>query len=118
MAYDKEELKELSFKAIKRHKVAKTDYLIPYLPCSQKTFYNHGLHLLQSIKDALFEQRVARKTKLVKRWEESENATLNIAAFKLLADDDELERLQGDKKTEIEVRTVQVENREKGLDEN
>ena len=117
MAYDTEELVNSALKAIKKYKIAKVDYLAPYLPCALRTFYNHKLHELPSIKEALFEQRVARKSNLIKRWEGSENATLNIAAFKLLADEDELERLNGDKKPLAEQKKVEIENREKGLDD-
>lgn len=117
MAYDKGELEKIALKAIKKNKISKVSYVAPYLPCSLATFYNLELEKLESIKEALFQQRINRKKKLVEKWEDSDNATLNIAAFKLLADDDELERLNGDKKTEVTIRTVQVENREKGLDD-
>jgi len=100
MAYDKAELEKLALKAIKKHKIAKVSYLTPKLPCSDATFYNHNLEKLESIKTALYEQRIARKEQLINKWEGSDNATLSIAAFKLLADDDELERLSVSKPDE------------------
>lgn len=93
MAYTTKELEELALEAIEENEVARVSYLIPYLPISNSTFYNHGLDKLESIKDALFQQRINRKEKLINKWEHSDNATLSIAAFKLLADEQELAAL-------------------------
>lgn len=103
MAYDKKELEEKALKAIELHKIAKVSYIAPYLPCALSTFYGHELEKSEKIKEALNLQKINRKQKLLKRWEESENATLNIAAFKLLADEDELERLNNSENREQDV---------------
>jgi len=108
MAYDKKELEKQALQAIEENEIARISYLIPYIECSEATFYNHKLEQLESIKAALQTQRIARKTKLIKKWEESESATLNIAAFKLLADEEELQRLSNDRKTEEESKGVTV----------
>ena len=108
MAYKKKDLEEQALKAIKKNKIARISYLIPHIECSEATFYNHKLEQLESIKDALQAQRIARKTKLVKKWEDSENATLNIAAFKLLADEEELQRLSNERKGEEENKGITV----------
>lgn len=97
MAYNREDLEKKCLAAIKKYKIAHVRYLLPHLPCCEKTFYNLELQEVQAIKDALNEQKRKRKAKLIDKWEQSENATLSIAAFKLLAEDDELERLTSNK---------------------
>lgn len=103
MAYDKEELEKLSLKVIKDEKIAWYSYLIAYLPCSSSTFYNLEMEKVESIKEALYNNKIERKEKLVSKWENSDNATLSIAAFKLLADDQELNRLNNSQKDEDNV---------------
>jgi len=93
MAYNKKELERLALEAIALNGIAWIKYLIPHLPCASSTFYNLEMEKVESIKEALQNKRIARKEKLISKWEESDNATLNIAAFKLLADDQELDRL-------------------------
>jgi len=118
MAYDKAEIENLALKAIKKHKIAKVAYLIPYLPCSTSTFYDLNLEKSEGIKEALYKNRIERKQKLIDKWEESDNPTLSIASFKLLADDDELERLNVErKKPNEENQTIIIEGRIKGLDD-
>lgn len=101
MAYDTGELIKLSLEAIKVHSIARVTYLLPHLPCSHQTFYTKELDKHEGIKKALYNKRAERKKKLIDKWEESDNATLSIAAFKLLADEDELERLNN--KVEIDL---------------
>jgi len=90
MGYDKENLEKLSIAAIKKHSLTRIQHIISYLPCVSATFYNFELEKLETIKEALFINREKKKKKLTDRWEKSENPTLQIAAFKLLADEDEL----------------------------
>jgi len=86
MAYEKKEIEELALKAIKKHRIVFVTYVSAYLPCSNSTFYDLGLEKSELIKEALFENKVKKKAKLLDKWEESENATLNIAVFKLTDD--------------------------------
>lgn len=55
--------------------------------------YQLGLNENEDIKRALEEHRVAKKDLLKEKWLDSDNPTLAIAAFKLIADKEELERL-------------------------
>lgn len=101
MAYSTKELEKLALIAIEKHKLRKIEQLICYVPCSRATFYNHKLDELDSIKEALFKVKESKKLKMTDKWENSDNPTLQIAAFKLMADDDELAKLNS-QKTEIE----------------
>lgn len=97
MAYDKTELEQLSVDAIEKHRLTNITYVAAYLPCSTSTFYDLKLEKSEDIKRALYSNRVNKKTKLVNNWEDSENPTLQIAAFKLMADEKELDRLTSSK---------------------
>lgn len=100
MSIKNEDIIKIALEAIKEHEIAMITYVMPYLPCSQSTFYDKGLEKTEEIKAALFENKIKRKQKLLNKWEKSDNATLNIAAFKLLADEDELRRLNSEKAKE------------------
>ena len=93
MQYDKDSLSKQSIAVIKKHNLTRIQHVISYLPCVSATFYNFELEKLESIKEALFINREKKKKKLTDRWEDSENPTLQIAAYKLLADEDELLKL-------------------------
>ena len=93
MGYDTNELERKAIEAIKEHGVIYIEEVCAYLPCSRATFYNHGLDKLDTIKEALEDSRIIKKAELRKKWERSENATLNISLYKLLANEEELMRL-------------------------
>jgi len=97
MAYKKAELEELAISAIEEHNLPFINSVVCFLPCSEKTFFNWKLHELQSIKDALMVNKIKTKMKLRKNWEsDMASATVQIALYKLLADDDELNALNGE----------------------
>jgi hypothetical protein len=93
MAYDTKELIELSFEAIKKHKLFFIEDLVAYLPCSSRTFYNHDLHNMQELKDLVATNRIITKRKLQRNWEQSENATLQMGLMKMIASIEERQRL-------------------------
>jgi hypothetical protein len=105
MGYKKIELEEMALDAIDENKLVNTKEVISYLPCSTATFYNWKLEQLESIKKALNDNRVSIKAKLRKNWLASDNATVNIALYKLLATEDELKALNGESKQELSVRS-------------
>lgn len=92
---------EKSLKAIEEKGLVFIDEIAPAIGVSRATFYNHGLDKLDSIKDCLTLNRVKRKSGLRRKWYENDNATTQIALYKLLAETEELERLNG--KAEIKV---------------
>ena len=93
MGYNTKELEKQALEAIKEHGLVFIEEIVAFLPCSKPTFYEHGLNELDSIKGAILFNKVSKKTKLRRNWEHSENATLNISLYKLLANEEELMRL-------------------------
>ena len=97
MAYSKAKLEKQALDAIKKHNLKFIKHLVPFLPCSSSTFYDLELEKSEAIKRAIEENRTNAKVKALHRWEQSDNPTLEIAFFKLIGDDDEVERLNGSK---------------------
>jgi hypothetical protein len=93
MAYNTNELEQQALEAIKEHGLVFIEEVVSFLPCSKPTFYEHGLNESNAIKEAIKYNKVSKKAKLRKNWEHSENATLNISLYKLLANEEELMRL-------------------------
>jgi len=97
MAYDKKELERQSLEAIGKYKLIWIEEIVSYLPCSKQTFYDHGLDKLDTIKDAILKNRNDLKVGLRKKWYESDNATTQIALYKLIGTDDESDRINSQK---------------------
>jgi hypothetical protein len=97
MAYDTKELEAQALDAISKYKLIWIEEVLSYLPCSKQTFYDHGLDKLDSIKDSILKNRTDLKVGLRKKWYESENATTQIALYKLIGTDDESDRINSQK---------------------
>lgn len=95
MAYNTDELEKKALAAIKRHNLVFIEDVVAYLPCDKTTFYRHECHECNAIKDALAENRVKTKVALRKKWKDSDNATLQVALYKLISEEDEFKRLTG-----------------------
>lgn len=93
MPYDKEEIHRQALEAIVREQCVTMSEVLLYVPVSKKTFYEWGFHESDELKNAIDAEKVKVKTKLRRNWRNSDNATLQIAEFKLASTDDELERL-------------------------
>jgi len=93
MAYKTEELKEKALEAIKEHDIIFIDELVAYLPCSKSTFYEHKLDKSDELKEAIEKKRTETKQTLRKKWKDSDNATLQMGLYKLLASDPERKAL-------------------------
>jgi hypothetical protein len=91
--FNKSKLIELSLAAIKQHELVFISEIIPFLPCSQSTFYNYELQGLELLKEALSRNRINLKLKIRRKLLESDNPIALIASYKLFANRDELERL-------------------------
>ena len=63
------------------------------LSFSRKTAYNHKLHELHTIKEAFEQNRSRGVNYLLQKWMNSDNATLQIAAFKIVSESDDHKRL-------------------------
>lgn len=93
MAYDTKRLEQQALTAIKEHNLFFFSDLAGYLPCSRQTLYDHGLDKSDSIKDALEKNILKTKNSMRSKWYKSENATLQVALMKLIADEDERRKL-------------------------
>jgi hypothetical protein len=97
MAYDKSEIREAALKAINENELTTIPEVLSYLPCSESILYETDewkSEVLEPIKKALDVKKVSLKAKMKKEWrKEGSNPTLQIAAYKLMADDDELARI-------------------------
>ena len=60
-----------------------------YVACSRSTFYEHGLDKSDAIKEAIFKNRRKGVTSLKAKWLNSENATLQLAAMRMICESDE-----------------------------
>ena len=65
------------------------DIFIHYKACTRATAYNHNLDKLDSIKEAIYMNRRKSVVSLLTKWLNSDNATLQLAAMRLICDPDE-----------------------------
>ena len=82
MAYKRAELEKQAIEAITSKNLFFIEDVVCYLPCSKKTFYDHKLHELHSIKEVLLKNKVEIKVGLRSKWYKYENATLQIALMR------------------------------------
>ena len=95
MAYSKAELERLSLEIIEEDNAIFISDVIELLPISEKTFYNYKIQEIQAIKKALARNKIKTKSRLRKRWEESEAPATQIALYKILANEKESDALNG-----------------------
>ena len=93
MAYKTSQLKEQALKVIKEHNLIFIEDIVSFLPCSKPTFYEHKLNELNDIKELLDYNKTQTKVKLRKKWQDSDNATLQLALMRLLCTDKERRKL-------------------------
>ena len=93
MAYNKNDLVKKAIEAIEKHKLFFIEDVVTFLPCSKPTFYKHKLNEVDELKESLEKNKIDIKVSLRNKWYKSENATLQMALYKLLASEDERRRL-------------------------
>jgi ketol-acid reductoisomerase len=82
-AYEKELLE-----IIEDRKIMFFSHAFAYASFSPATAYNHGLEKLDTIKEALARNRASGVTYMLNKWIGSDNATLQIAAMRIIADEE------------------------------
>ncbi len=82
-AYEKELLE-----IIEERKIMFFSHAFAYTSFSAATAYNHNLEKLDTIKDALAKNRTSGVTYMLNKWIGSDNATLQIAAMRIIADEE------------------------------
>ena len=65
------------------------DIFVYYKACSRATAYNHGLDKLDSIKEEIYSNRRKGVVSLKSKWLKSDNATLQLAAMRMICDPEE-----------------------------
>ena len=95
MAYGKKELERTALKMIKKHVIVNFSELATYLPVSRTVIYTKGLNKLNSIKDAIDDNKVNLKANLRAKMYKSKNSTDTIALYKLLGTQEEKDALNG-----------------------
>lgn len=94
MAHDKAKQYEAELlKVIKEKKIAFLDHCFAYTTFSRKTAYNHKLHEIHTIREAIENNRVSAKNYMLNKWIGSDNPTLQVAAFRLLSNSEEHQKL-------------------------
>lgn len=96
MAYDKLELFNQAKKVTEENNLFFVDDIIAYLPCSKSTFYEFypdGSDELDELKGILETNRVTLKVGMRKKWNDSDNATLQLSLMKLICTDEERKKL-------------------------
>lgn len=98
MGYNKKELEEQALRAINDYKLTQIEDIVCYVACSKKTFYTKRLHELPSIKEAIQEAKTHLRVSLRKKMHDSNHPTDRVFLYKLVATDDELERVRMDRR--------------------
>ena len=76
--------------AIAKHPIFNfKDIFVYYKGCSRATAYNHNLDKLDSIKEAIYSNRRKGVSTMLAKWIASPNATLQLAAMRMICDTDE-----------------------------
>lgn len=92
--YDKNKIERQCLEAIKDNNLAFFSHLALYIAPTMQTLYDWEFDKLDSIKKAIEINRITKKQKMLTNWEKEEAApVLQLAAFKLMADEDEFSRL-------------------------
>ena len=96
MKYEIDELFKQACELTEKHKLLFVEDIIALLPCAKSTFYTkfpEGSDYLNAIKEIIDRNRVTIKVGMRKKWHDSDNATLQLALYKLLANPQELAAL-------------------------
>jgi hypothetical protein len=91
--YNTDEMLKMAIEVIKAEQCVTIEEIVLFMPMDKGTFYDHKLHEHPELKFQLQQMKVAIKNKMRRKWRDSENATLQIAEFKLIGTDEEVDRL-------------------------
>jgi len=97
MAYDTEILKAKAIEAIKKNKLIFVEDICAMIGIAKSTYYKHfreGSNDSNELTRLLDENKISLKVSLRKKWFDSDNATLQMALYKLCSTDVEHKKLQ------------------------
>ena len=93
---------------IKKHKICRISHIFSfYTKLRSSQFYNLGLDKSDELREAIDNNRTKAKTYMLHKWITGDNATLQVAAYRLLADSDE-HRLLNQQYIEANVKLKEV----------
>lgn len=110
----KEQHEEEILKLIIKHKIMKIQHIFQhYTDLGSAQFYNLELEKSESIKEAIQTNKSKAVSYMLNKWVGSDNATLQISAFKVLCEDEDRKKLsmqfvESDNKHELKEFTVKV----------
>lgn len=93
---EKDKLFEQALQIAKDKRLIFIDEIVAYLPISRETFYTYwplGSDNLDKIKRVVNDNKIDIKQGLREKWYESDNATLQMALYKLTAREEERKKL-------------------------
>ena len=93
MPYNREDVIQQILKVIPKEGVTFFGDIPLYISPSLRTLYEWNLHESQEIKEAIELERSKVKQKMRKKWLQSDNATLQIVGYRLMATREELEAI-------------------------
>ena len=97
MAYDKNILFEKAKEIIPKYKLIFIEDVCAYLGINKTTFYRHlpiESNEYNELSELLEKNKIEIKVSLRKKWFDSDNATLQMALYKLTSTDTEHKKLQ------------------------
>ena len=96
MPYDTKVLKQKAIEAIKKNKLIFIEDVCAMIGIAKSTYYDHfkeGSDDSNELNTLLNENKISLKVSLRKKWFDSDNATTQLALYKLCSEPDELKRL-------------------------
>lgn len=123
MAYDKSKIFEQAKEAVSEKKLFFIEDIVACLPISKETFYRFfpiDSNEYDEIKRMLEANKIELKIGMRKKWYQSENATLQLALYRLLSTEEEHKKLnqssvdvttQGEKINQIHIFNIPDDGR-------
>ena len=97
MAYNKDEVIKQALTAIETEECVTIEEVLLYIPIHKATFYDWDLDENDDIKGAINAMKVKLKKGMRRNWRKSDNPTLQIAEYKLMANPEESDALNTSK---------------------
>jgi len=100
MAFNRKKIYKQSISIIEEKECLDITELIAFLPCTRATFYSFfpgDSNDLDTLKELINTNKKVACGMMKRKWIKSENPTLQIAAYKLMGEEEEVHRLNGTK---------------------
>jgi len=97
MPYDTSELKRKAIEVIDKNKLVFVEDICAMIGISKPTFYSHfevGSNDFNELSNMLEKNKISLKVMLRKKWLDSDNATTQMALYKLCSTPEEHKKLQ------------------------